>query len=181
MTTSINISSRLEEWATLAGYTLTPGSSTADGRAMFWSAGGEVRYFIGSSDNGWLVMTDSDRLGPEHFKLAVDSMTTMEKYLFGKFGAFIRSKRNLPRIEIPIAKEDVATGFSIGYRPYEDRERMTLVGPSGSTLAFSSADLLYGTMELVGLSIYLTATIDDITAAFLSPDGGPLFSLRDPG
>jgi hypothetical protein len=178
MTTSINISRRLDEWATLAGYTLTPGASTADGRAMFWSAGGEVRYFIGASDNGWFVLTDSDRLGPEHFKLAADSMITMEKYLFGKFGAFIRNKRNLPRIEIPIAKEDVATGFSIDYRPYEDGQRTALVGPNGSILAFSSADLLYGTMELVGLSIYLTASIDDITAAFLSPDGRPLFSLR---
>lgn len=168
----------MEEWATLAGYTLTPGASTADGRAMFWSAGGEVRYFIGASDNGWFVLTDSDRLGPEHFKLAADSMITMEKYLFGKFGAFIRDKRNLPRIEIPIAKEDVATGFSIDYRPYEDGQRTALVGPNGSILAFSSADLVYGTMELVGLSIYLTASIDDITAAFLSPDGRPLFSLR---
>lgn len=46
----IVIPPQLAEWAALAGYSLTP--ETDDGRAMFWSAGGEVRYFIGAGDNG---------------------------------------------------------------------------------------------------------------------------------
>jgi hypothetical protein len=178
MKKSIAISHRLEEWATHADYTLTPGSSADDGRAMFWSPGGEVRYFVGANDDNWFIITDSDRLGAEHYKLAARSLNTIEKYFFGTFGEFIRAKRGLPSIHIPIAKEEISAGFRIEYRPFEDVDRLALIDPEGNALAFSSADLFFGTMELVGLSIYLTATVDDITAAFLNPDGKPLFVRR---
>lgn len=178
MTKSIDISPRLEQWATLADYTLTPGTSTDDGRAMFWSPGGEVRYFVGANDDNWFVVTDSDRLGAEHYLFAACSMDIVEKYFFGKFGEFARSKRDLPRIHIPIAKEEIAAGFTIDYRPFEQVDRLALIDSDGNALAFSSSDMLFGTMELVALSIYLTATVDDITAAFLNPDGSPLFARR---
>ncbi len=145
---------------------------------MFWSPGGEVRYFVGANDDNWFIITDSDRLGPENFRLAANSISTIEKYFFGTFGEFIRAKRGLPRIRIPIAKEEIAAGFTIDYRPFEHIDRLALIDPEGTALAFSSADLFYGTMELVGLSIYLTATVDDITATFLNPDGRPLFERR---
>jgi hypothetical protein len=145
---------------------------------MFWSPGGEVRYFVGANDDNWLIITDSDRLGAEHYRFAANSITTIEKYFFGMFGEFIRAKRDLPPIHIPIAKEEVSAGFTIDYRPFEKVDRLALIDPEGNAVAFSSADLFYGTMELVGLSIYLTATVDDITASFLNPDGRPLFAPR---
>jgi hypothetical protein len=178
MTTPIEISHRLEEWAVLAGYTLTPGSSTSDGRAMLWSAGGEVRYFIGSNDDDWFVITVSDRLGPENFRLAAASMSTVEKYLFGMFGEYIRSKRRLPPVNVPIAKDEISAEFTIQKGVFESANRSALIDSDGSPLAFSSADPVYGTMELAGLSLYLTATVDDITSAFLDPNGSPLFTLR---
>jgi hypothetical protein len=178
MTSSIEISHRLAEWAALAGYALTPGSSTPDGRAMLWSAGGEVRHFIGSGRDGWFTITDSDRLGPEYFKLAAASMSIVEKYFFGTFGRLIRRKSNLPRINVPITVEEMSAEFAIKLGMFENAERLTLVDSVGSHLAFGSADPLYGTMQLVGLSRYLTATIDDITSAFLDPSGSPLFTLR---
>src|ERR1039458_4298828 len=113
MTASIQISRQLEEWASLAGYSMTPGSSTPDGRAMLWSAGGEVRYFIGRNDSDWFIITDSDRLGSENFKLAAASMSTVEKYLFGMFGEYIRSKRSLPPVNVPIAKDEISAEFTI--------------------------------------------------------------------
>jgi hypothetical protein len=178
MTASIQISRQLEEWASLAGYSLTPGSSTSDGRAMLWSAGGEVRYFIGSNDGDWFIITDSDRLGSENFKLAAVSMSTVEKYLFGMFGEYIRSKRSLPPVNVPIAKDEISAEFTIQKSVFESANRLALIHSDGSPLAFSSADPVYGTMELAGLSLYLTATVDDITAAFLNPDGRPLFTLQ---
>jgi hypothetical protein len=178
MTSSIDISRRLEEWATLADYTLTPGSTTDDGRPMFWSPGGEVRYFVGVNDDNWLVITDSDRLGPEHYKFAASSLDTVEKYFYGNFGELIRSKQNLPSIHIPIAKEEISAGFEIDYRPFEQVDRLALIDSEGTSVAFSTTDRFFGTMELVALSRYLTATVDDITAAFLNPDGSPLFARR---
>jgi len=178
MTTPVEVSHQLEEWAALAGYTLTPGPSNSDERPMFWSAGGEVRYFIADKKDGWFVVTDSDRLGPEHFKLAATSMNIIEKYLFGMFGEFIRGRQDLPPVNVPITRDEVAAGFTIENRLFENANRLALVDSSESPLAFSSADPVFGTMELAGLSLYLTATVDEITAAFLNPDGSPLFALR---
>lgn len=178
MTDLIEISPRLEEWAALAGYTLTPGSRTRDGRAMFWSPGGEVRYFIGANHDGWFIVTDSDRLGPEYLDLAAPSMATIERYFFGKFGRFIRSRKDLPRVQTPIAREEVSAGFTIGARMFEGVERLALIAPSGSEVAVSSGDELSGTADLVKLSLYLTATMEDIVTSYLDPDGKPLFTLR---
>src|SRR6201995_2002919 len=61
---SIEIPTQLEEWAALAGYRLT--DETDDGRAMFWSAGGDVRNFIGTNDSGWFTVPAADRFGPEY-------------------------------------------------------------------------------------------------------------------
>jgi hypothetical protein len=137
-----------------------------------------VRYFVGANDDGWFIITDSDRLGAEKFRLAASSISSVEKYFFGTFGEFIRARRSLPPIHIPISREELAPGFTIDYRPFEHVDRLALIDASGTALAFSSADPFYGTMELVGLSIYLRATVDDITAAFLDPDGRPLFAPR---
>jgi immunity protein 61 of polymorphic toxin system len=178
MTDFIEISPRLEEWATIAGYTLTPASRSHDGRALFWSAGGEVRHFIGAGDDGWFVVSDSDRLGPEYLDVAAPSMATIERYFFGKFGRFIRSKKGLPRVHVPIAREEISAGFTIGARMLEGVERLALVDSDGSAVAVSSGDELSGTADLVKLSLYLTAAVDDIVTSFLAPDGKPLFTPR---
>jgi len=83
MSRVVEISTQLREWATLAGYSLTPGGTTDDGRAILWSDGGEIRHFVGIDDAGWCVVTDSDRLGPEYFTIAAPSVTTVETYFFG--------------------------------------------------------------------------------------------------
>jgi hypothetical protein len=177
MTDSIEISPRLEEWAALADYMLTPASRTHDGRALFWSAGGETRLYIGTNRHGWLIITDSFRMGSEKFKFAALSRTTIERYFFGRFGEYIRSMRNLPRVHIPGAKEEISAGFRIETTLFEGVERFALTDSDGSLVAIISGGALMATVELVSLSLYLSATIDDITASFLDPDGGPLFAL----
>ena len=86
MTRVIEVSQRLEQWAKLADYAVTSGARRPDGRPVFWSALGETRLFVGRNQDGWLVITDSDRMESESFILAAPSIDTIEKYLFGRFG-----------------------------------------------------------------------------------------------
>src|SRR5581483_7273543 len=142
---------------------------------MFWSAGGEVRHFVGISDTGWFNVTDSDRLGPEYLVFAAPSMATVESYFFGRFGGYIRSRQRLPRVRIPFELEEISAGFTIQARNFEEGPRLTLIAPDGSEVAASSGDKFSGTADLVELSRYLTATDEDIMSSYLSPDGRPLF------
>lgn len=178
MTDKVEVSQRLEQWAKLADYTLTPGSSTTDGRPVFWSASGEIRLFIGRKQDGWFVITDSDRMESEGFVLAASSMDTIEKYLFGRFGMYIRSTRGLPRVGVSFSANRQPFNFSIDTRDFEGVERFALIGSDGSTVAISSADKVTGTSELKKLALYLEATTDQIEASAIDPEGKPLFARR---
>lgn len=178
MNTHIEISARLTEWGNIAGYTLTPGSRSEDGRAIFWASLGEIRLFIGRNDRGWFVVTDSDRMGPEHFILAAPSMDTIEKYFFGRFCQVIRRKRELPRLRIPVLREQLAPNFHIDIRDFEGVDRLTLISSDGAAVAVSSSDSVTGTAELVKLSFFLNVSIDEIVASCLDQNGKPLFRER---
>jgi hypothetical protein len=172
----IEISPRLAEWAALAGYTLTWPSQTDDGRALFWSAGGETRMYVGNNDDEWYTIRDSYRMGPEEFKFAARSIETVEKYLVGMFGEDIRSLRDLPDAHVPGTSDELAAGFTIGTKFFEQAERFALIDSNGSVIAVTSGGKLVSTVELVALSLYLPATIEDLTASFLDPNGEPLFA-----
>lgn len=178
MTDVIRISHTLEQWGALAGYSLTPASSAHDGRALFWSAGGEVRLFVGSRDDGWFMITRSERLGEEHFKFAAPSMSVIEKHLMGSFGQSIRTRRDLPVIPMPKSVDELSAGFSIETRQFDGVERLALVAPDGSVVGISGGGKLLASALLIELSIYLTATIEDIMASFLDPEGKPLFKVN---
>jgi hypothetical protein len=175
MTDGLEISPRLERWAQLAGYSLTQGSRTADGRAVLWASLGEIRLLIGRNQEGWFVISDSDRMEAENFVLAAPSMTTIEKYLFGRFTLTIRSNESLPRVRVPIPVENGSMPFRIATKTFEGIERFALIGLDDSTIAVSSADRVTAAAELNKLSRYLTATIDEIEASATNPGGEPLF------
>lgn len=177
MTSAIEVSERLVQWAKLADYTLTPASITTDGRPVFWSALGKIRLFVGKK-NGWFVITDSDRLESENFVLAASSMETIEKYLFGRFCMYIRSGRNLPRVGVPLTDNEMSSKFNIQTRDFDGIERYALTDSDGSTLAISSSDSITGTAELKKLALYLTATLGQIEASATDPEGKPLFERR---
>lgn len=178
MTSVVEISQRLEQWAKLADYAVTSGSRTPDGRPLFWSTLGETRLFIGRNQGGWLVITDSDRMESEGFILAAPSIDTIEKYLFGRFGMYIRSARGLPRVGVPTSANEAGSNFSIETREYEGVECFALIAADGSTVAIGSADKITAAAELKKLALYLTATIDQIEASMVDPDGKPLFERR---
>ncbi|WP_082951716.1 TNT antitoxin family protein [Mycobacterium sp. 852002-51057_SCH5723018] len=175
MTGPIEISSQLEQWAKRADYTLTPGSRTGDGRAVFWASLGEIRLLIGRNRDGWLVVTDSDRMGPEHFVLAAPSSTTIEKYFFGRFALSLRSSHGLSRMRVPNSAERMSNHYNIDTRLFEGVERFALIASDGSTVAIGSADRVTARAELTKLARYLTATVDQIEASAVDPDGKPLF------
>ncbi|GBG39292.1 Imm61 family immunity protein [Mycobacterium montefiorense] len=174
----VEISPELEEWGKLAGYTLTHGSQTVDGRAVFSASLGEIRLLIGRSENGLFIITDSDRLGPEQFILAAPLMTTIERYFIGRLGLAIRNQQNLPRVRVPISAEELPPAFSIDVRQFGDAEHWALVTADGALVAIGSTDQITGTADLVRLSFFLTATIEEIFTSALDEDGKPLFELR---
>jgi hypothetical protein len=178
MKNSIEITARLTEWAELAGYGFTSGSVTDDGRAMFWSPGGEVRHFVGADSPGWFIVTDSDRLGPEYLMFLAPSMATIEAYFFGKFGGYIRSRKKLPRVHVPFTMDEIHAGFTIESRDFDGVNRFTLIGSDGSKIAASRGDKFSATADLVELSHYQTVSTDDIVASYLDPLGKPLFTLQ---
>jgi hypothetical protein len=170
VTDDVDLTSDLQGWVRLAGLDTIQGSKTDDGRTVIWNVGGEVRYFINKCDD-WYVITTSDRLGPETYSFAAESMPTVEKYLYGAFGDSIRQDQRLPRIRSPFHREELKPGYDIGKQVFAERERHTLIDRTGKVIAITAID------RLVELSHFLDATIDVIKNSFLAPDGKPLFTL----
>ncbi len=170
MSTSVDLSTDLQDWIRDSGMYMRQGSQAHDGRTVLWNKGGEVRYFIELLD-GWYVITSSDRMSEETYEFAATSMTVIENYLFGYFGGSVRSAGRLPRIRKPFERDELRPEYSLGKMLFAGRERSTLVDLTGTVIAIA------GVEDLVELSHYLTVTVDAIKSSFLSPDGKPLFSL----
>lgn len=169
MTNSVDLSPDLANWIRLAGMDLIQGSQTNDGRTVIWNKGGERRYFIGA-DDGFYVITSSDRMGSESLHLGANTITLIEKYLYVHFGGSVRKSRDLQRIKKPFTRDGLKEGFHIGETIFGGREQDTLIDPAGSVVAIAAAD------RLVELSRYLDASIDTIKESFMHPDGRPLFA-----
>jgi hypothetical protein len=150
------------------------GTQTVDGRTVIWNKGGESRYFIDVID-GWYVITSSDRMGPENYDFAGESMPVIEKYFYGRFGGSVRSD-DMPDIRSPFQRDELRPGYSIGQQMFAGRERHTLIDRAGKVAAIA------GVEDLVELSHYLDVTVEVIKSSYLAPDGKPLFTLwRDIG
>lgn len=174
MTAGVDLSSDLQAWVRRAGLEMIQGSQTHDGRTIIWNKGGEVRYFIDLIDD-WYVITSSDRMGPENYQFAAESMPVIEKYLYGAFGGSVRSD-DLPYIRVPFQRDELRLGYSVGKKMFAGRERHTLIDRTGKVVAITAVD------RLVELSHYLDASVEVIKDSYLAPDGKPLFTLwRDNG
>ncbi|MCB0931403.1 MAG: hypothetical protein KDB71_05825 [Mycobacterium sp.] len=178
---AIEISRRLEEWGAAAGYSLTPGGTSDDGRAIFWSRSGELRYFVGMGEDDWFVITGSDWLGPEHLESAAPAWQTIEKYLYGDFADSIRFLRRLPPVHLPATKDELAPGYALSTEHFDGRDRGALLASDGSVVAVSRGDEISATMWLVFPALLLNSSIDDITAASTSAAGSPLYNRQRTG
>jgi Immunity protein 61 len=169
VTSGVDLSTDLQAWLRLAGLEMIQGSRTDDGRTIIWNKGGESRYFIDMID-GWCVITSSDRMGPEAYSFAAESMPVIEKYLYGQFGGVVRGE-DLPSIRAPFKRDELRPEYSIGKQLFAGRERHVLIDQSEKVLAIA------GVEDLVELSYYLDASVDVIKSSYLAPDGKPLFTL----
>lgn len=169
MTSGVDLSPDLQQWVRLAGLDMIQGSQTNDGRTIIWNKGGEVRYFIDKLDS-WYIITSSDRMGPETYSFAAESMSVIEKYLYGAFGGMVRSD-DLPSLRAPFQRDELRPGYSIGKQAFAGRERHSLISPTGKVVAIAAVD------RLVELSHYLDVPAEIIKNSYLAPDGKPLFNL----
>ncbi|MEZ0363589.1 Imm61 family immunity protein [Mycobacterium sp. pUA109] len=186
MPTAIEFSTELVEWAAAAGFEFSPASDTDDrwrdfvkGRPFFSNRGGEIIYFIAVNDDGWLVVTSSERMGREQFEFGARSQLVLERYFLGDFGEDIRSARRLPRLLRPRTAEDVQPGFHVRVLGFGGVNRHALIDPSGEAVAIGRQDPMR-VGSLVLMSLYLNSTVADIKTSYESPDGQPLFTLRPP-
>lgn len=179
MITAIEFSGELIDWAARAGFAFTQASVTEEewrsfikDRAFFSNRGGEIIYFVAVNENGWLVVTSSERRGREQLEFATRSMFVLERYFFGYFGWYVRSGQGLPRLARPHLALDVQPGFSIRPVEFDGLSRDELSASNGEVIGIGS------TADLVTLSLYLNSTVDDIQASYQNSDGGPLFRQR---
>jgi len=168
-----NLSHDLVDWCLLAGFELANKPTDSNNRSILWSHGGEVRYLIGQSQDNWLIVTISDRMGPEQFIFAAVSIAIIERYFYGKFGLSIRNKRGLARLSYP----GTADRFRIEDTLFDQDECWSLMDPSGKRIAISGLGKRDASSELSKISIYMTASINTIKESYLSTDGKPLFEL----
>ncbi|WP_083453055.1 Imm61 family immunity protein [Mycolicibacterium goodii] len=175
MTDNFTLSDPLIECATRAGYDVTQGTGTSDGRAILSTNLGELRYFVENTADGWTTVSDSDRLGPENFIFAGRSTDVTERYLFTKLGGSARDNLGVPKLKFPISREKVAAGYSIDNSWFRDEECLVLVTASDADIAVSGAGTLMGTLELVRLSYHMNHSLETILCSYFDPSGSPLF------
>lgn len=173
MTVSID----LENWAKLAGLSLT--RNAEDGQAdVLWNSGGEVRYFVREKPDGWVEVSCSDRLGPEYFIFSGISAEVTERFLLGWFGDSYRSIKGMPIIATPVSAEALSNGYRIDSQKFDGVDRYVLINPAGEVVAASSGGRIVAPGRLAPLSVFLHSTVDQIEESFQSEDGKPLFGIR---
>lgn len=183
MAGGVQISGELAEWASRAGFYLTPRDE--QGRAVFSSTDGEIRYFIEAVYNGWFRVTSSQRAGSEQLDLAASSLAITETYFYGFFGPAIRDQRQLPqatpdenlrsgRFEIqwlPVAGQD-----NPALRHDADRAYLALYEGPQETAVDGYGEAL-ARVRLSGLAVYLSHPIEEIKYSFEDPGGGTLLRV----
>jgi hypothetical protein len=184
MADGVGISSDLTTWASHAGFSLTPVDN--DGRAVFSTSDGEIRYFVEKVGESWFRVTSSNRMGPEQFELAAPSLSTIETYFYGSFGSDIRDTAE--KTELTPNARRRADGYHIGPADDEDLADLELVNDADQpyfalfdqnhVIAVDGFDEDMAAIRLTDLAVYLSVDNEDIKAAFTDDDG--LDSNRKP-
>ncbi len=165
----ITLSTECLGWARTAHYVT---AIADDGDVQLRSeSGAPTRYFIRRRGADRLELTQADDGDAEHPLLFVAEVEVLEWFLVGLFADDIREDLDLPLLDLPWERDDLADGFELtdmvrGYR--------TLKRAGGGPLA-AAPDPTLSLIALVPLSHYLRWAIPDLKRSFLSPAGVPLF------
>jgi hypothetical protein len=166
----VALSSACLGWARTAHYVT---ALSDDGEVQLRSeAGAPNRYFIRRRGNDRLELTESDPEGGdgEHALLFVAEVDVLERHVVALFADDIREDLDLPLLDLPYGRGDLANGFQLsgmvrGYR--------TLRRADGGPVA-AARDETLSLLALVPLSHFLRWSLTDLKRSFLSPEGKPL-------
>ena len=162
-------SDTLIEWAAMAGLSL----SFYDGIWVLADLGGEIRYYLHSTDVH--TLTQAERGDPESFLVSAVNITDIERYLMNSWESTIRYRRSLPYISsdpLPLQACDIAPGYSL--REVEPG-KAAIVSSDGTVRVIIRGDTTSTAFIPVWFSYILDASLKDLRASFLDPDGLPLF------
>lgn len=174
----MTVSVELENWARLAGFSLTRGMDDRQ-PDVFWNQLGEVRYFLTRQPTGWVEISSSDRLGPASFLFSGASWTVVERFLFCWFGETLRNLRKMPFLATLTTVDNLSSGgYRITKKKLDEVERYVLVDGAGRVIAVSSGGRIVAPDRLALLASVMDATIEQIEASFRSADGRPLFTVQ---
>jgi hypothetical protein len=184
MADGVRISSDLTTWASDAGFSLTRVDN--DGRAVFSTSDGEIRYFVEKVGESWFRVTSSNRMGPDQFELAAPSLSTIETYFYGSFGSDFRDTAEMTELTPNARRRDGR--FHIGPADDEDLADLELVNDAdqpyfalfdqNQVIAVDGFDEDMAAIRLTDLAVYLSVDNEEIKAAFTDDDG--LDSNREP-
>ncbi len=170
-----------------------------DGDGVWVITNNETHYWLLQTD-GLYLLTTSDRNGPREFMMEAVDVTDIEKYLTCLFGFSIRSSRKLPAIYVPLRAEDLKPGWDMKHIPSKQLaicEDSRLVDSSHfavhSNLPSSWSAItppedywllrdpigreraVFYNEHAVRFSWIADASLEDLQASYLCPDGLPLF------
>jgi hypothetical protein len=179
------ISEELTGWALSAGYSLTP--TDQEGRAVFWTSDGEIRYFIEKLGERWFRVTRSNRMGEPQLEVAAPSMPTIERYFYGLFGMDVRYRIPLKQARIDQRRRDenfFIRKFSKADQDYftlfqnADHEHLALYN-AGEVVAVDGFGKIMAEIRLTKLAVYLSVSITELKDSFERADGGDLLVVSD--
>jgi hypothetical protein len=167
-------SGELRQWAERGGWSFTNTQGVDEG--IFYTPGGESRYYIRPDSEGWLTVTSRERGGDEWFEFSAPGSAIVEKLFWGIFGLSVRSSEqvNPGYVLVPRDPAKIFSLFKIGGP--DAQGLLVLIGPQGDSLV-RVQNYPSDREQLVKFSYYLSASRGEIEESFLSSDGKPLFSV----
>ena len=158
------------DWAALDRHTL----SVEDGVWRLTDPGAELRYYIRLSEAGY-TLTFAERGGDEGFEMSAYDIAVIERYLTDVFGSDIRDSREFPDImpsPLPLQINNIAPGYTL---KEVGEARVALLNWRGAVRAVMYGDTKTNAFTPVGFSWIVDASLADLRASYLDPDGLPLF------
>jgi hypothetical protein len=122
----------------------------------------------------WFILSGAERGAGEEEIFASSRTWPIECYLFDFFGVTVRSRQQLPFLEVPNQHEQIADGFAI---VKNQSGNMDLIATNGEVEARSLRGMV-GTTDLVVLSHLLPAAVEEIETTYLDLNGRPLFPVE---
>ena len=143
---------------------------------------GEMGYWLRFADRAF-TLTETNRWGPEEFVMQAADLTDVERWLTALFGSSIRSYSNFRRIS---GAGVIPEGVNPAYRLQEvDIVKVALVNTSdGQVRVIMGGGLGTSAGDVTKFSWIADASLEDLRASYLDPDGLPLFPgleiIQDP-